>query len=153
MKYSRRTFVATAVNTDHEMNERISRHRLERGDLFHTIEEPMEPGRVLGSLPGSTEVAVVDCLTVWLGNLYHRFNGSQAQVQTEVDAFLSDLDHVSCDLIFVTNEVGWGIVPEHALSRSFRDTAGYLNRKVAEKSAHVYLLCCGIPMALKGVLP
>ncbi len=151
--YSRRTFVATAVNTDPEMNERISKHRLERGDLFHTIEEPIAPGRILTNLPNSTEVAVVDCLTVWLGNLYHRFDGREPQVQAEVDTFLSDLDHVSCDLILVTNEVGWGIVPEHPLARSFRDMAGYLNRKVAEKSAHVYLLCSGIPLALKGGLP
>jgi adenosylcobinamide kinase/adenosylcobinamide-phosphate guanylyltransferase len=151
--YSRRTFVATAVNTDPEMNERISKHRRERGDLFETIEEPTTPGRILAGLPSSTEVAVVDCLTVWLGNLYHRFDGQQEPVQGEVDAFLSDIDHVSCDLVFVTNEVGWGIVPEHAFSRSFRDMAGYLNRRVAEKSTHVYLLCCGIPLALKGGLP
>jgi adenosylcobinamide kinase/adenosylcobinamide-phosphate guanylyltransferase len=49
--------------------------------------------------------------------------------------------------------VGWGIVPEHALSRSFRDMAGYLNRKTAERSAHVYLVCAGIPLSLKGGLP
>ncbi|PKN62342.1 MAG: bifunctional adenosylcobinamide kinase/adenosylcobinamide-phosphate guanylyltransferase [Deltaproteobacteria bacterium HGW-Deltaproteobacteria-15] len=151
--YSRRTFVATAVNTDPEMNERISKHQLERGALFETIEEPTAPGRILATLPDSTEVAVVDCLTVWLGNLYHRSGGRQEQIQAEVDAFLSDMDHVSCDLVLVTNEVGWGIVPEHALARSFRDMAGYLNRKVAEKSTHVYLLCCGVPLALKGSLP
>ncbi|RJR47618.1 MAG: bifunctional adenosylcobinamide kinase/adenosylcobinamide-phosphate guanylyltransferase [Desulfobacteraceae bacterium] len=151
--YSRRVFVATAVNMDGEMNERISKHRMERGDLFETVEEPIELGRILTTLPGSTEVAVVDCLTVWLGNLFHLSNGVEEKVRAAVDAFLSDLDRVPCDLVFVTNEVGWGIVPEHALARSFRDMAGYLNRKVAEKSNHVYLLCCGIPLALKGGLP
>lgn len=151
--YSRRVFVATAVNIDAEMNERISKHRLERGELFETIEEPTELGRILTTLPESTDVAVVDCLTVWLGNLFHRSNGVEEKVRMEVDAFLAELDHVPCALVLVTNEVGWGIVPEHALARSFRDMAGYLNRKVAEKANHVYLLCCGVPLALKGGLP
>jgi adenosylcobinamide kinase/adenosylcobinamide-phosphate guanylyltransferase len=50
----------------------------------------------------------------------------------------------------VTNEVGWGIVPENPLARSFRDMAGYLNRHVAQKATTTYLLCCGIPLTLKG---
>jgi adenosylcobinamide kinase / adenosylcobinamide-phosphate guanylyltransferase len=153
VRYARRTFVATAVETDPEMSGRISRHRLERGDRFQTIEEPFELGRVLSELPLNTEVAVVDCLTVWLGNLYHRFHGLEPRVIAEVDAFLAILEDVSCDLIFVTNEVGWGIVPENGLARSFRDVAGYLNRIMAEKSAHVYLVCAGIPLALKGGSP
>lgn len=151
--YTARAFVATAVETDAEMRERVSRHRLERGNRFETIEEPFEPHRVLSSLPRSTQVAVLDCLTVWLGNLYHRFDGREDRVLAEVDLFLSRLDAVSCDLILVTNEVGWGIVPENGLARSFRDMAGYLNRKVAEGSEHVYLVCAGIPLALKGGLP
>lgn len=151
--YSARAFIATAVETDLEMRDRISRHRSERGDRFETIEEPFEPARVLSALPHRTQVAVMDCLTVWLGNLYHRFDGREGSVAAEVDLFLSCLDHIPIDLIFVTNEVGWGIVPENGLARSFRDMAGYLNRKVAERSAHVYLVCAGIPLALKGGLP
>ncbi len=150
--YHTRTFVATAVSTDSEMSLRISRHRFERGDLFQTIEEPIHLGRILSNLPGGTDVAVVDCLTVWLGNLYHQFGGHEDQVRNQVEAFLSDLDRVTSDIIFVTNEVGWGIVPENALSRSFRDLAGDLNQRVAEKSSHVYLVCAGIPLALKGGL-
>ena len=148
--YSKRAFIATAVPFDQEMKERISRHRQERGDHFHTIEEPIELPRVLTDLPGGSEVAVVDCLTVWLGNLYHHVQGEEEKVRVQVEAFLAHLDHPICDLILLTNEVGWGIVPENALARSFRDLAGYLNRRVAQKAATAYLLCCGIPLALKG---
>jgi adenosylcobinamide kinase/adenosylcobinamide-phosphate guanylyltransferase len=148
--YSKRAFIATAVPFDQEMKERISRHRQERGDHFHTIEEPIELPRVLTDLPGGSEVAVVDCLTVWLGNLYHHVQGEEEKVRVQVEAFLAHLDHPICDLILVTNEVGWGIVPENALARSFRDLAGYLNRRVAQKAATAYLLCCGIPLPLKG---
>lgn len=148
--YSKRAFVATAVPFDEEMKERVSRHRVERGDQFHTIEEPIELPRVLKVLPLGTEVVVVDCLTVWLGNLYHHLQGEEGKVRGQVETFLDHLDHPACDLILVTNEVGWGIVPENPLARSFRDMAGYLNRRAAEKAAHAYLLCCGIPVTLKG---
>lgn len=148
--YSKRVFIATAVPIDQEMKERISRHREERADQFHTIEEPIELPRVLTMLPDGNEVAVVDCLTVWLGNLYHHFQGEEEKVRMQVEALLAHLDHPACDLILVTNEVGWGIVPENPLARSFRDMAGYLNRRVAQKAAHAYLLCCGIPLTLKG---
>jgi len=148
--YSRRVFIATAVPFDQEMKERISRHREERGDQFHTIEEPIELPRVLSDLPGGNEVVVVDCLTVWLGNLYHHFQDEEEKVRVRLEAFLTRLDHPVCDLILVTNEVGWGIVPENPLARSFRDMVGYLNRCVAQKAECTYLLCCGIPLTLKG---
>jgi adenosylcobinamide kinase / adenosylcobinamide-phosphate guanylyltransferase len=151
--YSKRAFVATAVPFDQEMKERISRHRKERGDQFQTIEEPLELSRVLARLPGGTEVGVVDCLTVWLGNLYHHFHDAEDKVRMQVETFLEHLDQPACDLILVTNEVGWGIVPENPLARSFRDMAGYLNRRVAQKAASVFLLCCGLPLALKGEPP
>ena len=148
--YSKRVFIATAVPFDTEMKERISRHREKRGDQFHTIEEPIDLPRLLTVLPGGTEVVVVDCLTVWLGNLYHHFQDEEEKIRVQVEAFLAHLDHPACDLILVTNEVGWGIVPENPLARSFRDMAGYLNRHVAQKAVYTYLLCCGIPMTLKG---
>ena len=148
--YSKRAFLATAVPFDREMQERIARHREERGHEFHTIEEPVVLSRALAGLPAGTEVAVVDCLTVWLGNLYHHFEDAEEKVRRQVDAFVDHLDRPVCDLILVTNEVGWGIVPENPLARSFRDMAGYINRRVAAKAACVYLLCCGIPLTLKG---
>jgi len=148
--YSKRAFIATAVPFDQEMKQRVARHREERGDQFHTIEEPIELPLVLTALPAGTDVGVVDCLTVWLGNLYHHFQDAEEKVRVQVDAFLDHLDHPVCDLILVANEVGWGIVPENPLARSFRDMAGYLNRRVAQKAASAYLLCCGIPLTLKG---
>jgi len=73
-------FIATAVPFDQEMKERVTRHREERGDQFHTIEEPIELPRVLTAFPSGTEVLVVDCLTVWLGNLYHHFQDAEEKV-------------------------------------------------------------------------
>lgn len=148
--YSRKAFIATAVAMDGEMEERIRRHRQERGDAFPTLEEPLRLAEAISSCTGRTEVAVVDCLTVWLGNLYHQRREGKAHFKKHMDNFLSVLDTPPCDLIMVTNEVGWSIVPENHLARRFRDEAGRLNREVAQRSRHVYLMCCGIPLALKG---
>lgn len=146
-----RTFIATAVALDEEMAARISRHQKERGVRFRTVEEPVHLSDAMGSVSGDNQVVVVDCLTVWLGNLYHHYEEDRNRVLAHVEAFINRLDDLPYDLILVTNEVGWGIVPENALARSFRDVAGYLNRRVAEKADHVYLLCCGIPLTLKGL--
>jgi adenosylcobinamide kinase/adenosylcobinamide-phosphate guanylyltransferase len=145
-----RTFIATAVALDEEMAERISRHQKERGDRFRTVEEPIHLSDAMGGLPVDNQVVVVDCLTVWLGNLFHHYGEDQNRVLAHAEAFINRLDDLPCDLILVTNEVGWGIVPENPLARSFRDAAGHLNRRVAEKAHQVYLLCCGIPLTLKG---
>ena len=149
-KYAHRALVATAVALDEEMRQRILRHQKERGDTFHTLEKPVRLAEAISSSAGKSDVVVVDCLTVWLGNLYHHFNESESSIEDCVDRFLAVLDKPPCDLILVTNEVGWGIVPENRLARVFRDRAGRLNRQVAQKARHVYLLCCGIPLALKG---
>ena len=148
--YSNRTFIATALALDREMRDRIAAHRRERADRFRTLEEPVELARAFSHLPGDGGVALVDCLTVWLGNLYHHFSGEETKVRERIEEFLIAMDAAPCDLILVTNEVGWGIVPENPLARSFRDMAGTLNRKAAEKAAHVYLICMGIPLTLKG---
>ncbi|MEW6663610.1 MAG: bifunctional adenosylcobinamide kinase/adenosylcobinamide-phosphate guanylyltransferase [Thermodesulfobacteriota bacterium] len=148
--YSSRTFIATGVALDREMEDRIAMHRKERGERFRTLEEPIELARVLSHLPKDGGVALVDCLAVWLGNLYHHTSGEEAKVRVRVEELLVALNAAPCDLILVTSEVGWGIVPENPLARSFRDMAGYLNRKVAEKAGRVYLVCMGIPLTLKG---
>jgi adenosylcobinamide kinase/adenosylcobinamide-phosphate guanylyltransferase len=148
--YERRVFIATAVAFDAEMKRRIVQHQKERGNLFHTLEEPVHLTETLSAVPPGTEVALVDCLTVWIGNLYHHFQQDEASVRSHLNEFLDGISQVSFDLILVTNEVGWGIVPENPLARSFRDMAGYVNRRVAQKAAYAYLLCCGIPLTLKG---
>jgi adenosylcobinamide kinase/adenosylcobinamide-phosphate guanylyltransferase len=69
---SRRALIATAEPFDEEMRQRISRHRADRGDAFFVVEEPVRLAEALGRVPEGTEVVVVDCLTVWLGNLLYR---------------------------------------------------------------------------------
>ena len=148
----KRGFVATAEPFDEEMRERIKRHREERGDSFLTIEEPLDPGGALISLPDDVEVTVVDCLTVWLGNLMHH-RGNEDGDYSEVNRFLSLLDAPPCHLVIVSNEVGMGIIPHEGLARRFRDLAGLVNQEVARRADCVILMVSGIPITVKEGTP
>ncbi len=146
--YENRVFLATAEAFDDEMRDRIDRHRDERGSAFTTVEEHLYIDRVFRNLPEGTDVVVLDCLTVWLGNLMHHL-GDAAAMDERIDALLDVLQSPPCDLVIVSNEVGMGIVPDNAMARAFRDLAGTLNRRVAERATHAYLLCSGLPVPLK----
>ena len=146
--YNNKAFIATAEATDDEMRARIERHRRERDPSFRTWEEPIDLVVALKSLPGNTEVAVVDCLTVWLGNLFYREKINN-ETCPEIEAFLGILEAPPCHLILVTNEVGMGVIPADTATRLFRDTAGSINQILAELAHEVIFSVSGIPMRIK----
>ena len=88
---------------------------------------------------------LVDCLTLWLSNLMLAGGDWQQASQSLAAAIPSQ----SAPVVFVTNEVGAGIVPENALARAYRDAAGLLNQSVAAVSQEVYLAVAGIPVKVK----
>ena len=146
--YKNKVFIATAEATDDEMRARIELHRRERDPSFLTLEEPVELAATLKSLPESIEVAVLDCITVWLANLAHRDKIIDGNCP-EIDAFLNILDTPVCHLILVTNEVGMGIIPGDSATRRFRDRAGAINQQLAQRAHEVILTVCGIPIRVK----
>jgi adenosylcobinamide kinase / adenosylcobinamide-phosphate guanylyltransferase len=146
----KRVFLATALALDTEMEDRIRKHKNERGKDFATIEEPLHITFRLNSLPKDVKVVVVDCLTVWLGNLFHKWEDDEDAIEQEIESLCKAFSAFAGELILVTNEVGFGIVPENRLARMYRDRLGFLNRKVAEHADRVYCCLCGIPMRIKG---
>ncbi|MFO8112638.1 MAG: bifunctional adenosylcobinamide kinase/adenosylcobinamide-phosphate guanylyltransferase [Desulfosalsimonadaceae bacterium] len=146
--YDRRVFIATAQVLDAEMADRIRRHQEERKDRFTTMEEPLDLAGAVRRIPEKTGVAVIDCMTVWLGNLMHH-QRIESEDAPSIAAFLDAISRPLCDVVIVTNEVGSGLVPPDAMSRRFRDIAGYLNRKIAHAADEVYLIACGLPLKLK----
>ncbi|MDD5309556.1 MAG: bifunctional adenosylcobinamide kinase/adenosylcobinamide-phosphate guanylyltransferase [Deltaproteobacteria bacterium] len=143
-----RAFVATAQPVDDEMRQRIEKHRAERPKSFVTVEEPLDLAGALRRFKAGTEIAIVDCLTVWLGNLMH-VHGPAVDSFQEVSAFLDVIEAPPCRLIVVTNEVGMGLVPENGMARRFRDLAGQLNQEVARRADSVLFMVCGIPLQIK----
>lgn len=152
LRFGRRAFLATAVPFDDEMRRRIAAHQVERGRQFHTIEEPRNLAAAMTRIPAGTEVILVDCLTVWLGNLMHA-NGSDKTWHPEIDEWLAVLKAPPANLVLVTNEVGMGLVPDTAMGRRFRDIQGTLNQKVAALADTVVFVACGLPLLLKGRIP
>jgi adenosylcobinamide kinase/adenosylcobinamide-phosphate guanylyltransferase len=146
--YRNKAFIATAEALDQEMRSRIAEHRRQRNPSFQTVEAPVDLAGAVNGLAPEVEVAVIDCITVWLGNLFHRQlvkNGTAP----EIEAFLAGVDRPPCNLIIVTNEVGMGIVPGDRETRRFRDTAGRINQHLARVAQEVILTVCGIPLQLK----
>lgn len=148
----KRCFIATAEPFDDEMRERIAKHRKDRGDAFYlTIEEPVDLAGAIQRIPADACVAVIDCVTVWMGNLLFHHGTPDGQYP-EIAAFTAALGHVPCDMIIVANETGQGIVPGDPESRWFRDHAGWLNQDLAALAHNVVWMVAGIPVAIKGSL-
>jgi adenosylcobinamide kinase/adenosylcobinamide-phosphate guanylyltransferase len=140
-----KTFVATAEALDDEMAERIARHRSDRGGGWRTVEEPRRLAEVVRRERG--QALVVDCLTLWLANVMG--DRPSPAVDGAIDDLVAALGERRSAIVAVTNEVGSGIVPEHALARAFRDAAGRLNQRVADVADEVHLLVAGQPMRVK----
>jgi adenosylcobinamide kinase/adenosylcobinamide-phosphate guanylyltransferase len=147
----RRMFVATAQALDDEMRHRVARHRAERGDAYATVEEPIDLAGALaglGSASVAPDVAVVDCLTLWLANLVLR-GDDDAAIAARIDALERVLGEPPCHLVLVTNEVGFGIVPDNALSRRFRDVVGFAHQRLAARCDELYLAALGVVLRLR----
>jgi len=142
-------FVATAEAVDAEMEERIRRHKAERGADWALYEAPLELGDAIRAAAAPGGVVVVDCLTLWLSNLMHHGR----DVPAETEALIEALRAAPGWVILVSNELGLGLVPETPLGRAFRDAQGRLNQGGAAAADHVEFIAAGLPLALKGAAP
>src|SRR5271156_5619817 len=142
----RRLFLATGQAGDDEMHARILRHRQTRGDDFHTIEEPLAVAKACKEA-GNYDVAVLDCLTLWLSNLLLQGLDEQT-IARRVDELAEVLARRQMHVVVVTSEVGLGLVPETPLGRSFRDLSGLASQRFAELADEVYFGVLGVVLRL-----
>jgi adenosylcobinamide kinase / adenosylcobinamide-phosphate guanylyltransferase len=138
--------VATGEPRDEEMAARIARHRAERPPEWTTVEEPVDLQAAIAGVPAEAAM-IVDCLTLWISNLMERrFNDD------EVERRVRDAARVAvgrpAPTIAVSNEVGWGIVPMHPVSRRYRDLLGLANQAWAAEADRVLLLVAGRALRL-----
>lgn len=138
-------YIATAEALDGEMKERIVRHRARRGRHWQTIEEPLRLTETLHSVSAEGRALMVDCLTLWLTNLMVH----ERAVEAEIDGLLDGLDRLQGAALFVSNEVGQGVMPTNAMARAFIDHAGLLHQRLADKADRVLLMHAGLPQRLK----
>jgi adenosylcobinamide kinase / adenosylcobinamide-phosphate guanylyltransferase len=145
---ARRFFIATAEALDDEMRERIAHHRAARSSGFATIEEPIAIADALADLAHRADVVVIDCLTLWISNLLMA-RQSDEEVLAAARGLASAMASAPFACFVVTDEVGAGIVPEHAVARRFRDLLGWTNQAVARVAERVALMVAGYPMRVK----
>jgi adenosylcobinamide kinase/adenosylcobinamide-phosphate guanylyltransferase len=146
-----RLFVATCEPRDAEMQARIDNHQQERGPDWETREACLDLPDFLATPPEGYGVILVDCLTMWLSNLMLQEGANQAGIQGECERLQKALAAARTPTILVSNEVGWGIVPDNALAREFRDQAGWLHQQAARLADLVVLAVAGLPVVIKGV--
>jgi adenosylcobinamide kinase/adenosylcobinamide-phosphate guanylyltransferase len=147
-------YVATARRSrDREMSGRIERHRAERSASWTTIEEPETVPRVVRTAVPSDAPVLVECVTLWLSNLFERESHTPARKQQDIlMAAVGELAE-ACrgrEVVAVSNEVGGGIVPTTRIGRRFRDLQGWANQILAAEAESVVLVVAGLPVVLKN---
>jgi len=142
------TYVATAseLEGDAEWSARIEAHRKRRPHHWRTLEVPLALAACLHAEAGRAQhLILVDCLSVWLSNCLL----AERDLEAETEALLGSIRCANADVILVSSEVGFGVVPPTALGRRFRDAQGRLNQGVAALADRVELWVAGLPLVLK----
>nr|WP_245223242.1 MULTISPECIES: bifunctional adenosylcobinamide kinase/adenosylcobinamide-phosphate guanylyltransferase [unclassified Ruegeria] len=143
-----RVYLATSQVFDNEMRQKVDRHLVQRGDGWSTVEEPLDLGPVLARL-SQDQICLIDCATMWLSN--HLL--ADTDLETAQTNLLDALNDCPAQVVIVSNEVGYGIVPDNALARQFREAQGRLNIALAAQADLVVQVTAGLPSVLKGQLP
>lgn len=162
-------YIATSIPFDDEMKERVRKHKASRPEHWLTYEGYKKLGTVLnncvnkqGTVLSSVDGVLIDCVTVMITNLMFDmprmkdenyelidFNIVETEIMNEAKSLMEAIKNLNKTVILVTNEVGFGIVPESKLGRVFRDIAGRVNQYIASRCDEVYLTVCGISMKVK----
>lgn len=144
-------YIATAEAGDAEMKTRIDLHRERRPQHWQTVEEPIKLAEVIQQYSNKKSCVLVDCLTLWLTNILFNKEGELqvAVFEKETEALYDVLSTCEGGIIFVSNEIGQGIVAMDKMTRRFVDETGILHQKIATVSDKVVLLIAGLPQVLK----
>lgn len=148
-------YIATAQIYDHEMRRRVDLHQARRPRDWTTYEAPCEAEKAIAEAAKAHDTILFDCLTLYISNMLcaasapNDADQRHAEMERHVEALIAHAKKSGRRVIFVTNEVGMGIVPENALAREYRDLAGLANQRVARCADAVYLVASGIPVDIK----
>jgi len=138
-------YVATARIWDEDFAKRVDRHKSERGPEWTSLECEQN----VHLLPIENQVVVIDCVTLWLTNLFmthhEDIEKTLAAFKTEIDA----IQKLKGTFIIISNEIGMGVHAETELGRKFTDLQGWANQYVAAKADEAILMVSGLPLILK----
>lgn len=156
----RKAYVATGQAFDDEMKDRIKKHQLRRGKEWITFEIPLHLHKNWEQIKNVSDVILIDCLTMFTSNYIFAHGDINTQedsnriesiILEELRLLLQEINNSNDKtVIFVTNEIGLGIVPGNKLARYFRDITGRVNREVASAANKMYLTISGVTIELKS---
>ena len=156
----RKAYVATGQAFDDEMKDRIKKHQMRRGKEWITFEIPLHLHKNWEQIKNVSDVILIDCLTMFTSNYVFAHGDINTQedsnriesiILEELRLLLQEINNSNDKtVIFVTNEIGLGIVPENKLARYFRDITGRVNREVASAANKMYLTISGVTIELKS---
>jgi len=156
MTYGKKiSYIATAQIYDAEMKYRVKLHRERRPANWVTYEAPYDAEKAIEKAAQQSDLILFDCLTLYLSNLLcakecpQKMEDQFVYVKEHIEKLICYSEKSAAQVIFVTNEVGMGIVPENALARAYRDLAGLSNQMMAKAADCVYLVVSGIPVDIK----
>lgn len=153
-------YVATAIPFDDEMKFRIRNHKKQRPDTWKTVESPTGIGEAVQDKIQSTDIVLLDCLTLMVNNLFMEFSGDPDHpdevqfsdaLDREINGILAAIESTEADWIIVSNEVGLGLVPPYPLGRAYRDLLGRANQRLAACAEEVFLMVAGMAVPLHAV--
>lgn len=138
-------YLATARRWDDDFEQRIRRHQADRGEQWETIEEEKR----LSSLSLAGRTVLLDCITLWLTNIFHdnsyNLDAALEEAKSEWNGFIQQ----DFRLIVVSNEIGMGLHAPDEASRHFTDLQGWVNQHIAASADKAYMMVSGIPLQLK----
>ena len=151
-------YIATADTSqvsqadDDEMMKRIKDHRDNRPSNWQTIEAPLEIDKAISGLNRKLDIVLIDCITLYISNMLlnnETEDTVEEYIKEAIDRLCKVCKKISPHVIMVSNEVGYGIVPDNPLARKFRDIAGHANQLIAKEADSVFLVTAGIEMKIK----
>ena len=148
-------YIATAQVYDAEMAYRVSLHKKRRPAAWQTYEAPYDAHEALAAAGQAHDLVLFDCLTLYISNLLCAQADSSdeaanyALLREKMSLLLEQAKANRGTTIFVTNEVGAGIVSFNHLARDYSDLSGIANQMAGAAADEVYLVACGLAVNIR----
>ncbi len=155
-------YIATAIAFDSGMKNRIAKHRRQRPKNWQTVEQYADLNDLIAANAGRYDAYLLDCVTIMVSNLMldsgldfdvadeSEIDALEAKIRSQIKKLIDAIVQADDNVVFVTNEIGYGIVPQNRMARYFRDIAGRVNQYIASRANSVTLVVCGQPVEVKS---
>ena len=143
------TYIATSKPrpNDPDWQQRIDLHRKRRPDRWKLIEHPKDICKAIESISGNESI-LIDSIG---GLVEHHLGDDDAQWEIFQDKLLNCFTDDNLLIVFVSEEVGWGIVPATPIGHLFRERHSKLTSLLSCRSKKRLLAINGIAIDLDQI--